>query len=86
MAKHITQRNPDSADDATDAKIERSKHIILVVVTVFTTVTFVGYCLYIVLADVGSADSIKWATSVLTGTAGALLGYFIRRSQRGDEG
>lgn len=89
--------NFDSADKATEQldglkdklcvtsradKIERNKYIILVLVTVFITVAFVGYCLYIVLTDVGSADNIKWATSVLSGTAAALLGYFIRRSQR----
>ena len=85
MAKHITQQNPDSADDATDAKIERNKHIILVLVTVFTTVAFVGYCIYIVLAHAVSADDIKWATSILSGILGGLFGYFINTSRRGDK-
>lgn len=80
MANHVTQRNPDSADEATDARIERNKHIILVLLTVFTTAPFIGYCLYIVFANVGSTDNIRWATSVLAGVIGVLIGRLIGRT------
>jgi hypothetical protein len=83
MAKHVTQRNSESADDAIDAKIERGKHIALVLVALFFNIAFVGYCLHIVLAQVGSTDDIKWATSILTAIVGGLLGYLISMPHRG---
>ena len=83
MAEHVNERNPDSADDAIDAKIERGKHIALVLVALFFNIAFVGYCLYIVLAQAGSTDDIKWATSILAAIVGGLLGYLISKSHRG---
>lgn len=79
------RRRTDPAGNAIDLRIERGKHIALVLLTTFVTAAFIGYCLYIVLAHAGSADDIKWATSILAGIMGSLLGYFIKRSRWGDK-
>lgn len=70
-----------SRPDPADARVERGKDIALFVVTLVLVSALASYCLYVVILEVGSADQIKWAQSLLAAVAGGLLGYLLPKQK-----
>jgi hypothetical protein len=67
----------NSRPDPADARVQRGKDIALFVVALSLISVLAGYCLYLVIFEVGSADQIRWAQSLLAAVAGGLLGYLL---------
>jgi len=71
----------NSRPDPADARVERGKDVALFVVTLVLVSALASYCLYVVILEVGSADQIKWAQSLLAAVAGGLLGYLLPKQK-----
>lgn len=65
-----------------DARIRRGKDVALFAVALLGVIAIAGYCLYVTVTRVGSADDAKWAASTLTAIVGGLLGYLTGRSHK----
>ena len=65
-----------------DARVRRGKDIALFAVALMGVLAVAGYCLYVLIARIGSADDAKWAAATLTAIVGGLLGYLTGRSQK----
>ena len=65
-----------------DATLRRFKDYVLFAVAIGFLAALFGYCLYVVICQIGSADNIKWSTSILTLIAGGFIGYLTGKSQK----
>lgn len=83
MTEHQVRHTPCDTQDLLDARIRKAKYIALVIVAVVVTVPFLGYCLYVVVTDTGSADDIKWCTSILAGSGSYAIGYLWGQMRKG---
>ncbi|CAG7857557.1 hypothetical protein MCAMS1_02426 [biofilm metagenome] len=68
---------PDETDG--ERKVRLFKDVALFVVAIIFVSLIVGYCFLTLVSADASPDSKRWAQSVLSASAGGILGYLIKK-------
>ena len=62
-----------------ERRVRLFKDVTLFLLAIALVVAIVVLCVHTLLTPDASADSQKWAMSLLTGAAGGLIGYLVRK-------
>lgn len=62
-----------------DARLRRTRELVLMVCAVVGAGTFLFICYQTVTNPASSADDKKWATSIITAVVGGLVGALVKK-------
>lgn len=69
----------ERAETQDERRVRLFKDVALFVAALVFVGVFLGLAVRAVLSPAASADEKKWAMSAITGSAGGLIGYLVRR-------
>ena len=62
-----------------ERRVRLFKDVTLFLLAIALVCVIVGLCVHTLLSADASTDARKWAMSLLTGSAGGLIGYLVRK-------
>lgn len=66
-------------ETTSERRVRLFKDVTLFLLAIALVVAIVALCVHTLLTPDASADAQKWAMSLLTGAAGGLIGYLVRK-------
>lgn len=66
-------------ETAGERRVRLFKDLTLFILAVALVCVIVGLCVHTLLVPGASEDARKWSMSLLTGAAGGLIGYLVRK-------